>query len=166
MDDGCFLKKCDRKKSFFSFMKSFEKKSENEHFHDRSVVRIRPPPIFGFILTSRIPQNTSQLRGKEDPEREREREREDEREKKKEKSARCDFYYRVVDLVVAVVVSSFVFFPLRLRVVLRKRTKREDKNHDDEKSFKKRGELVVAFSRIFSPQKEKKKKGRTQVERG
>ena len=134
MDDGCFLKKCDRKKSFFSFMKSFEKKkSENEHFHDRSVVRIRPPPIFGFILTSRIPQNTSQLRGKEDPERE--REREEEREKKKEKSAR-DFYYRVVDLVVVVVVvSSFVFFPLRLRVVLRKRTKREDKNHDDEKSF-------------------------------
>ena len=121
-------------------MKSFEKKkSENEHFHDRSVVRTRPPPIFGFILTSRIPQNTSQLRGKEDTEREREREREreEEREKKKEKSAR-DFYYRVVDLVVVVVVSSFVFFPLRLRVVLRKRTKREDKNHDDEKSFKKR----------------------------
>jgi hypothetical protein len=67
------------------------------------------PIIFGFILTSRIP---SQLRrGKEDPERERE---EYEREKKKEKSARCDFYYRVVDLVVVVVVSSsFVFFPLR-----------------------------------------------------
>jgi len=66
------------------------------------------PIIFGFILTSRI----SQLRrGKEDPERERE---EYEREKKKEKSARCDFYYRVVDLVVVVVVSSsFVFFPLR-----------------------------------------------------
>ena len=70
-------------------MKSFEKKkSENEHFHERSVVRTRPPPIFGFILTSRIPQNTSQLRGKEDPERERERERRRERKEEGEKRAR------------------------------------------------------------------------------
>ena len=153
------------KKSFFSFMKSFEKKkSENEHFHDRSVVRIRPPPIFGFILTSRIPQNTSQLRGKEEEEREREREREEREKEEGEKRARLLLPRRRSRRRRRR--SSFVFFPLRLRVVLRKRTKREDKNHDDEKSFKKRGELVVAFSRIFSPQKEKKKKGRTQVERG
>ena len=66
------------------------------------------PIIFGFILTSRIHHNFGE---KKTP---REREREEyEREKKKEKSARCDFYYRVVDLVVVVVSSSFVFFPLR-----------------------------------------------------
>jgi len=106
-------------------------------------------------LTSRIHHNF----GEKKTPREREREREEyEREKKKEKSARCDFYYRVVDLVVVVVSSSFVFFPLRFASSsFVNETNARIKTDDDEKSF----QLVVAFSRIFSPQKEKKNKGRT-----
>ena len=165
MDDGCFLKKCDRKKSFFSFMKSFEKKkSENEHFHDRSVVRIRPPPIFGFILTSRIPQNTSQLRGKEDPEREREREKK--REKRRRRKARATFI--TASSISSSSSSSFLLLFSFLCVCesfFVNEPNARTKTTTTRKAFR-RGELVVAFSRIFSPQKEKKKKGRTQVERG
>ena len=100
---------------FFCFVLRFTTKFQEEErasFHaialETDLFFAPNPIIFGFILTSRIHHNFGE---KKTP---REREREYEREKKKEKSARCDFYYRVVDLVVVVVVSSsFAFFPLR-----------------------------------------------------
>ena len=150
---------------FFCFVLRFTTKFQEEErasFHaialETDLFFAPNPIIFGFILTSRIHHNFGE---KKTP---REREREYEREKKKEKSARCDFYYRVVDLVVVVVVSSLLLssFLCVLRVVVRKRNKREDKNG------RRREKLSVGrrFFAYFFPAKREDEEGENEVERG
>ena len=152
---------------FFFFASPLKSRSRRRTNASISTIALKTAPffdpnpiIFGFILTSRILHNFG---GEKKTPRERERE-EYEREKKKEKSARCDFYYRVVDLVVVVVVSSLLLssFLCVLRVVVRKRNKREDKNG------RRREKLSVGrrFFAYFFPAKREDEEGENEVERG